>query len=107
MYSCSFDSSDVKMVKGGSLSACPERTVESAVNGFFGSPKWESGVSSEGLKFVNINGDMTYMEKPVKGTVQFSINTDGKSFNYRAFELNGIPQNNFIALALINKLCGH
>ena len=105
LTSCMFDSDEVKMVKSGTFYACSQKTVEQAVDGFFGSPEWESGQSDDGVKFVNITGEMTYMEKPVKGVVQFRIGEDGKSFNYQAFELNGIPQNQFVAMALIRKMC--
>lgn len=101
------DSKEIQIVKTGSLSACPLKTVESSVNSFFGSPKWESGKAEDGTTFVNISGDMTYAEKPVRATVQFIVDSAGKSFNYRAFEINGVSQNNFIASALIQKMCGN
>lgn len=104
--SCSQDSASIVVVKTGRLTACPDRTVEAAVNAFFGSPEWESGVTETGVKFVNVGGDMKYMNKAVKGIVQFAISKDNKSFSYSAFEINEIPQNKLIALGLINKLCG-
>ena len=102
---CFFDSSEVKLVKNGTLNACPGQTIKQIVDGFFGSPKWESGQSDQGEKFVNIRGEMTYMNKPVEGLVQFKINSDGNTFNYQAFEMNGIPQNNMVAMQLISKMC--
>lgn len=102
---CFFDSSEVKLVKNGTLNACPGQTIKQVVDSFFGSPKWESGQSDQGVKFVNIRGEMTYMNKPVEGLVQFRINSDGNTFNYQAFEMNGIPQNNMIAMQLISKMC--
>lgn len=105
LTACFFDSSEIKLVKNGTLNACPNQTIKQIVDGFFGSPKWESGQSDQGVKFVNIRGEMTYMNKPVEGMVQFKINNDGNTFNYQAFEMNGIPQNNLVAMQLLSKMC--
>lgn len=100
-----FSSQDVLTVKHGHFLACPSRTIEQAVNGFFGSPKWESGVSASGQRFVNISGQMTYMQKPVQGVLQFTV--DGNILTPGALELNGVPQMELIKLAVIGKMCGN
>lgn len=84
---------------------CPTATVEEMVNGFFGDPTWESDVTDKGIKFVNIGGDMTYAEKPVRGIIQFTFSKDESSFEYQAFEINGVPQSQLIAGALLKKIC--
>ena len=99
------DSAEVKMVKGGKLQMCPNATVEEMVDGFLGDPSWESGKSNDGQEFVNVEGKMTFQEKEVTAKVQFFINKDRTSFQYNAFEMNDIPQNNFIASALLSKMC--
>ena len=60
------DSKEVKIVKGGTISACPNTTVEKMVNGFLGSPQWKTVDAGGGKKYVNASGDLTYMEKKVK-----------------------------------------
>jgi len=98
-------STEVNMVKTGSLSSCPNHTLEEMVDGFFGAPSWESGTSDNGMKFVNVSGDMTFSGKEVTGTLQFTISDNNKTFQYRAFEINEIPQNNVMASALLTKMC--
>lgn len=95
----------VSMVKNGHLGACPDKTVETLVDNFFGSPKWEGGDSEKGGKIVNIKGQMTYAGKPVEGVLQFDVNEANKTFQYAAFEINGVPKDNLIATELIVKLC--
>jgi hypothetical protein len=96
---------EVETIKQNKLGMCPTATVEEMVNGFFGDPSWESDVTDKGIKFVNIGGDMTYANKPVRGVIQFTFSKDETSFEYQAFEINGVPQNQFIAGALLEKMC--
>lgn len=97
------DSSEVKMVKSGVLQLCPSHTVEQMVDGFMGSPSWETGKGENGIVFVNIEGDITFHDKPVRALVQFIIN--GDNFSFSAFEMNGVPSANMIAIGLLNKMC--
>jgi hypothetical protein len=105
MGSCGALDPAVAMVKGGTLQSCPNATVEQMVNGFMGNPSWESDVAGNSVKFVNIGGDMTIFEKPVRATVQFVVDEEAGSFEYQAFELNGVPQNNLMAASLMAKMC--
>ena len=98
-------SAEVDMVKNGSLSSCPNHTLEEMVDGFFGSPSWNSGTSDDGIKFVNVSGDMAFSGKEVTGMLQFIISDNNETFQYRAFEINEIPQNNLMAGALLKKMC--
>ena len=99
------DSKEIKMVKNGSISACPNTTVEKMVSGFFGSPEWKTVDAGNGNKYVNVYGDMTYMEKKVKGAIQFDVNQTSGSFQLRAFEINEIPQNQLMQMGLLQKMC--
>jgi len=103
--SCSGDSDAVQMVKSGNLQMCPQKTVEQAVDGFFGSPKWESLTADDGNEYVNITGGMTYAGKDVEGSLQFVIAKTNESFGYQAFEINEIPQSDYIATELLTKMC--
>ena len=105
LAACSALDSTVTMVKGGTLQSCPNSTVEEMVDGFMGSPSWESGVTEDQEIFVNVSGDISYADKPVRAVVQFMIDKENETFQYNAFELNGIPQNHFIAAELLEKMC--
>lgn len=99
------DSVDVQLVKGGTLGSCPAVTVEELVDGFLGSPRWESGVAGDGMRFVNIHGGMTFANKPVDALIQFVVDPDAGQFKFNALEFNGVPQNNLTAAALLTKMC--
>ena len=99
------DSKEVKMVKDGSISACPNTTVEKMVTGFFGSPKWKTVDAGNGKKYVNATGNMKYMEKEVKGAIQFDVNAETGRFQLLAFEINEVPQNQLMQMGLLQKMC--
>lgn len=85
-----FDSSEVKQVKGGVLQLCPNHTVDQMVKGFMGTPSWSSGKSADGKMFVNVEGDITFHNKPVRAMVQFIV--QGENFSFSSFEMNGVPE---------------
>ena len=99
------DTKEIETIKEGHLYMCPTATVEEVVNGFMGDPSWESGITEDGIKFVNISGDITYAGKPVRAVIQFVFSKDGTSFEYNAFEINGVPQSQLMAAALLRKMC--
>jgi len=98
-----FESETVQMVKGGTLQACPDANVEQMVAGFMGSPSWEDIIADDGKNYVNISGDITYLDKPVRATVQFLIKDE--TFEFNAIEFNGVPQNQLMAMGLLTKMC--
>ena len=104
VFGCAEDPS-VSMVKSGVLDSCPDKNMDEMVNGFLGSPKWSSGISEDGQKFVNIEGRLTFAEKEVDGLIQFLVNDDNDRFEFSAFEINEIPQSVLIANALLEKMC--
>lgn len=97
----------VKMVKNGTLEAYPQMTVGEAFDGYLSKPKWESGISEDDERFVNVKGGIKYYDKDAELAVQFFI-TDEKegSFEYHACEINGVPQNNFVVLGLFETIYG-
>jgi hypothetical protein len=99
------ESKEVQMVKKGKMSSCPDATVEQLIDNFMESPTWESDESTDGKTFVNIEGDMTYAERPVNATMQFIINKKKGTFEFKALEFNSVPQMNIMALGLIKKMC--
>lgn len=100
-----FDSKAVAMVKGGKMQMCELHTVEQMVNGFMGNPSWESGTGEGGVQYVNVRGDITLHDKPVRALVQFKVDEAAGKFEYNAFETNEIAQNNLLAMALLKKMC--
>ena len=104
LYGCGGQSNEVLMVQGGKLGTCPSKTVQEMVDGFMGSPSWESITADDGFKYVNINGDITFQDKPVRATIQFKLDSD-KTFKFQALEFNEVPQNNLFAWGLLEKMC--
>lgn len=107
-YFLFYESPAIKMVKSGKLHQC-QKTVGQAANDFFGSPKWESGIGSEGeakgLTLVNLRGKMLLHGKEVNAAMQFIVNKDEGSFRVNALEINDVPQNLFMTAAVISKMC--
>ena len=95
---------EVLMVQGGKLGSCPSKTVKQMVDGFMGSPSWASIAADDGVNYVNISGDITYADKPIKALLQFKVNKD-ETFEYNALEYNGVVQNNLEAMNLLTTMC--
>lgn len=98
------DSEEVKIVKNGKLNAYPNKTIGDAIDSFFGDSSWSSGVSEKGLKFVDVAGKITYMEKPINAKMQFVLDKNGTQFSVRALEFNDIPQNQLMIEGLLEKI---
>lgn len=84
----------ISMVQEGRLEAYPDRTIGIAVGGFVGDPEWETGVTDDENRVVNVRGDVLYDGEPSEIAVQFQINEDD-TFEITAMELNGEPLNLF------------
>ena len=98
-----FEDEYVTMVKNGKLNNCPNYTVGTLVENYMGDPEWESGQSNNGNTYVNISGNITFLDKPARGVLQLLINDNG--FSFHAFEINGEPQSDIIAMVLLNNMC--
>ena len=96
-------SAEVQKVQTGSLEACPKKTVKEMVDGFMGSPSWESVAADDGNTYVNVEGDIEYFEKPVRAVLQFLV--VGEQFEFNALEFNEVPQNNLTAFGLLGNMC--
>ena len=93
-----------QQVKFAKLGSCPQMTVGEMAEGFMGSPSWSSGEAEDGGTFVNLKGDIMFAEKEVNALIQFVFNDDD-TFKFNALEFNGVPQNTFVANALLEKMC--
>ena len=105
LFGCT-DSQEVQLVKEGNLQMCPSKSVNEIVSGYMGSPSWDSGVAENGTKFVNIEGDITFHDKPVRALLQFVVDDANGTFEFGALEFNEIPQNNLLAMGLLSNMCG-
>ena len=99
------DSSEVKMVKGGTLQSCPDKTVEQMVNGYMGNPEWRSLVAEDGNDYVNVVGEISYNNQPTKAEIQFRLNKEKSVFQFHAWELGGKPAPDLVAAVLLEKMC--
>jgi hypothetical protein len=99
------EDANITLVRDGHLSAYPNIPIGKAVNSFMGSPRWESDTAKDGREFVNVRGRISYEGKEVEAVVQFEINRKAGTFEERALEFNGVPQNRLIQLALMSKMC--
>ena len=99
-----FEGEKAQSVKYAKLGSCPGKTLEEMAEGFMGSHSWSSGKSEDGMVFVDLKGDISFMEKNVIAVIQFKFNDDD-TFQFNALELNEIPQNNLIASSLLEKMC--
>lgn len=93
------------MVKSSKIGACKDKTIDQFTSAFLSAPKWESGASADGTKFVNVLGGMMYGGKSVDAKVQFEVDSIKDTFKLRAVEFNGVPQADLISIALLKKMC--
>jgi hypothetical protein len=98
------ESGDIQMVKNGYLFDYPGTPIGKAIDHFLANPKWETGTTAAGQHFVNVRGGMTYQGKPVSATIQFLVNREARTFEFHAFELNEIPQNEVMKQALMRRV---
>jgi rhomboid protease GluP len=99
-----YDSPNVTLVKTGCLPAYPSIRVGDAVDRFMRNPQWESGTATDGSQFVNIRGKICFMDKEVEALLQFQINSGDATCEVRGIEINGVPQDRLMQLALLNKM---
>ena len=97
------DPSVVTSVKGGVLTSYPNKTVEQMVDKYFSYPKWEAIVATDRNTYVNITGKISYDNKNVNVLMQYKVNTDN-SFELKALEFDGVPQNLIVYNALIESM---
>ncbi len=99
-----YNDPNVTLVKTGHLSAHPNKTIGEAANAFIGNPRWESGTAQDGTELVNVRGNIRFMDKPVEAVLQFEVNRRLGTFEVRALEFNGVPQNRFVQIGFLEKM---
>jgi hypothetical protein len=95
----------IKIVQDGSFNDCPKATIGKLIDNYMGSPKWKSFTSDDGNNYVNVTGDITYVEKKVKALIQFKVDKNNNSFEVNAVEFNEVPQSIFITNGLLESMC--
>lgn len=95
----------VRMVKTATVEAFPQKTVGDAFDDYLKNPKWESGQSEDGTRFVNVSGKILIYGKETDIVVQFEIEDEKAGiFSYHACELNGVPQNDLFVWGLMEAI---
>lgn len=94
----------VQMVKNGTLEAYPQIEVGKAFDSYLKNPKWESGLSDDDIRFVNVTGKILYYDKEVEIVVQFIVDEKNESFEYHSCEINDVPQSTLVFWALLEKV---
>lgn len=109
VFALKFGGSDdkyIQMVKNGTLESYPQMTVGEAFDGYLNNPKWETGLTEDKQRFVNVKGGILYYDENAEIAVQFFVNEKDNSFQYYACEVNGLPQNDAVVLELFETIYG-
>jgi hypothetical protein len=96
----------IASVKGGYLESYPSQSVGSAVNVFISRPKWDTGITEDGQRIVNVTGEVLYMDEPAEILIQFMLHEDD-SFEIYTMELNDIPINRLEQMGFIEAMYGN
>jgi hypothetical protein len=83
----------VNLVKTGSFSQYPNKTIGQAFDNFFGSPSWKSFSGENGSDVVEFNGKATIGGQAVKVKIQFTVDKKSGSFEVAHFSVNDLSQN--------------
>lgn len=98
----------IKTIKESYFDNYPSMTIGKAVDNFFSKPKWSAGLpednSLHGYMLVNCKGGITYDDKPVDAEIQFLLYSETGAFELNAFELNGIPQSQYMIISLLSAM---
>jgi hypothetical protein len=94
----------IKIVKDGSFDDCRKPTVGRLFDNYMGSPKWKS-FTADGKNYVNVTGNITYVEKKVKALIQFNVDKNNNTFEINSVEFNEVPQSIFIIAGLLEAMC--
>jgi phage pi2 protein 07 len=102
---CGVLDQNVSLVKDGFILQYPDKTVGEAVSSFVGKPHWTSIIADDGSgTYVNITGEISYDDQPIKMLLQFAIDEQNKTFELYALEFNGLPQDeNIMSLLITSK----
>ena len=108
VFTSCFQSKAISIVKDGHFTYYDEMTVGEAVDGFFGNPKWKSYVPADkelrDFMLVNVEGKIIYDDEKADAIIQFIVDEDTGEFELYAFEIDGVPQNDYMIVSLIEAM---
>lgn len=108
LFSVCAGNSDISLVKKGYFFSYDEMTVGEAIDNFFANPEWSSGEPVDkvlkGYTLVNCKGGITYYGDYAEAEIQFLVDKDDGSFVLHAFEINGVPQSDYMIEGLIESM---
>ena len=102
---CSSTDSRLSLVQNGVMNFCPQATVKEMVNNYVRNPKWEAIVGTDREDYVNIKGEISYDGMAADMLLQYKVDTNNDSFEVKGFEINGIPQYEYMTVALLENMC--
>lgn len=88
-------------VKEGHPEAYPNITYGQAFDSFFSKPSWTYFKSDGDQDIVEFSGGCQYQEADVTATIQFLLSYDEGTFETGYFDMNGVPQNQFMTYSII------
>lgn len=98
----------VKTIKQSYFYGYENKTIGDAVDDFFANPKWEAGIPVDeefaGKTLINCMGEITYDDIPVMAEIQFVLDEKTGEFELNAFEINGVPQNQYMQNVLLEAM---
>jgi hypothetical protein len=98
-----FDSSEINLVKNGSVKACPYSTLSEMADAFFENPNWRDFQSDSGITVVELTGELSYSGLPATALIQFEV--FGSTFETSYMGINGVDQNRLVLAGLLTKMC--
>ena len=98
-----FESSEVSLVKAGTVKACPYSTLGEMADAFFDDPSWSDFPSDLGGTVVELSGGLSYSGLPATALIQFEVY--GSTFEANYLGINGVDQNLFMLSAILTKMC--
>lgn len=94
----------IESVKNGHPEIYENISYGQAFDSFFSAPEWKYFESTDGNDVVQFSGGCTYQGSEVTATIQFILDYEGGTFTTGAFDLNGVPQNEFMTYAIITNV---
>ncbi len=94
----------IDYVKEGYPEAYPNITYGEAFDSFFGEPSWKYFVTENDEDVVEFAGQCFFMDAEVTATVQFILDIDNGTFEAGYFDMNGVPQNQFMTGIILTKV---
>jgi hypothetical protein len=97
---------EVFLVKNGYMKGYTEICIGEAIDSFFGEPEWKVFIGQDEQLYLNVSGNILLFNNNAEAVLQFRIDRGTNKFAICAMELNGVPQNELVIIALLDKMYG-